>query len=134
MKNVSIICICILLVLICLMNYTSRKRRNSVSRNINSEDCADTDSNVCCGKHAVCEKQRLADAMTRQAIYFEDEDLDRFAGRASGSYSDDEIEEFRYVMDTMRPEEIREWAESLQVRSVELPDQLKDEVCMMLEE
>lgn len=88
----------------------------------------------CCGKHLVCEKQRLADAMTHDAIYYEDEELDVFKGHPSDGYSDDEIESFRYVMDTMRQDEVRGWLESLQVRGIELPDELKDEAWMMIGE
>ena len=88
----------------------------------------------CCGKHLVCEKRRLADAMTHDAIYYEDEELDVFKGHPSDGYSDDEIESFRYVMDTMRQDEVRGWLESLQVRGIELPDELKDEAWMMIGE
>ena len=134
MRRICIICACILLGLVCLMQYFGPKKKVADNENAKSGNAAHDDDAVCCGKHTVCEKQRLAEAMTRQIEYFEDEDLDRFAGRSSDSYSDDEIEEFRYVLDTMRPDEVRDWAESLQVRSIELPDQLKDEVCMMMEE
>lgn len=88
----------------------------------------------CCGKHLVCEKQKLAEARLRSARYFDDEELDRFKGRGSDGYDDKEVEEFRYILYTMRQEEIREWMECLQAREVELPDQLKEEAfCMMNE-
>ena len=88
----------------------------------------------CCGKHLVCEKQKLAEARLRSARYFDDEELDRFKGRRSDGYDDKEVEEFRYILYTMRQEEIREWMECLQAREVELPDQLKEEAfCMMNE-
>lgn len=88
----------------------------------------------CCGKHLVCEKQKLAEARMREAQYFDDEDLDRFKGRASDSYDDAEVEEFRYVMYTMRQEEVRQWLECLQAREVEIPDELKEEAWSMLNE
>ena len=88
----------------------------------------------CCGKHLVCEKQKLAEARLRSARYFDDEELDRFKGRSSDGYDDKEVEEFRYVLYTMRQEEVREWVECLEARDVELPDQLKEEAfCMMNE-
>lgn len=88
----------------------------------------------CCGKHLVCEKQKLAEARLRSARYFDDEELDRFKGRSSDGYDDKEVEEFRYVLYTMRQEEVREWVECLEAREVKLPDQLKEEAfCMMNE-
>lgn len=65
--------------------------------------------------------------------YFEDEELDRFRGRSSDSYTDDEAAEFAEVMYTMRPEEVKDWLRSLQLRCVSLPDQLKDEAYMLAE-
>lgn len=66
--------------------------------------------------------------------YFEDEELDRFRGRSSDSYTDDEAAEFAEVMYTMRPEEVKDWLRSLQLRCVSLPDQLKDEAYMLAED
>lgn len=88
----------------------------------------------CCGKHLVCEKQKLAEARMREARYFDDEELDRFRGRASDSYDDTEVEEFRYVMYTMRQDEVREWLECLQAREIEIPDEMKEEAWSMLNE
>jgi len=88
----------------------------------------------CCGKHAVCEKQKLAEARLRSAQYFDDEELDRFRGHCSDGYTDQEVEEFRYVMYTMRQEEVREWVECLQAREIELPDELKEECYSMMNE
>lgn len=88
----------------------------------------------CCGKHAVCEKQKLAEARMRNAQYFDDEELDRFRGRSSDGYTDREVEEFRYIMYTMQQKEVREWMECLQAREIELPDELKEECYSMMNE
>ncbi len=88
----------------------------------------------CCGKHAVCEKEALAEAMTQPAEYFEDEDLDRFKGRAAESYADDEVEQFDEVLTTLRPTEVAAWLRSLQVRGIALPNDLKDEAFLLMEE
>ena len=88
----------------------------------------------CCGKHAVCEKQKLAEARMRSAQYFDDEDLDRFKGRRSDKYTDQEVEEFRYVLYTMQQNEVRDWMECLQAREIEIPDELKEECYSMMNE
>lgn len=147
MEPVYIIC-GVALILLCVLSDICYRSRQNAKRDGETdsqtsekktaaatvqEAKAENDETVCCGKHAVCEKQRIADAMNHRAQYFEDEELDRFSGRGSDEYSDDEIEEFRYVMYTMRQEEVLEWLESLKVRGIELPDELKDEACMMME-
>ena len=108
------------------------------TRGLNQQQAVEPQPEVpageCCGKHAVCEKQKLAEARLRSAQYFDDEDLDRFKGRTSDGYTDQEVEEFRYVMYTMQQEEVREWMECLQAREIELPDELKEECYSMMNE
>ena len=87
----------------------------------------------CCGQHEVCEKQLILDAMKEEIEYYEDEELDRFRGVQSDEYMPDEIEEFREVLYTMRPDEVSGWLHSLQLRRVELPDELKDETILLMQ-
>lgn len=87
---------------------------------------------TCCGQHEVCEKTRF---LTQPDIeYYEDEELDRFRGRSSNDYTLEETEEFREVLLTMRPNEVTGWLQSLQMRGIELPDGIKDDVLMIMDE
>ena len=87
----------------------------------------------CCGQHAICEKEQLRSA--EEAIdYFDDEELDRFRGRHSDSYSDQEIEEFREVLYTTLPQEVADWVTSLESRSIELPTAVRDEALLIIGE
>ena len=88
----------------------------------------------CCGQHETCEKESLLAAVSRQIEYYNDEELDRFRGVESSDYLPDEIEEFRDVLYTMRDDEVAGWVRSLQLRAVNLPDELKDEVFMIVGE
>ena len=88
----------------------------------------------CCGQHEVCEKESLLAAISKQIEYYNDEELDRFRGRHSDDFSADETDEFREVLYTMRSEEVAGWVRSLQLRGVELPDDIKDEVLMIVGE
>ena len=88
----------------------------------------------CCGQHEVCEKESLLAAVSKEIEYYNDEELDRFRGRTSDEYTDEEIDEFRDVLYTMRDYEVAGWVRSLQLRAVELPDSLKDEVFLIVGE
>ena len=83
----------------------------------------------CCGQHEVCEKDSLR-AIREDIEYYEDEELDRFRGRTT--YSDEEIEEFREVLYTMRTDEVAGWLHSLELRRVNLPEELRDEVLLLI--
>ena len=88
----------------------------------------------CCGQHEVCEKESLLAAVSKQIEYYDDEELDRFRGREGDDYTDEEAEEFRNVMYTMRSEEVAGWVRSLQLRGINLPDEVKDEVFLIVGE
>ena len=137
MNNVYVIC-AVTLLLIFVLYYLDRYNKiNKIRKSTEADELAATEpvsDGECCGKHAVCEKQKLAQARLREAQYFDDEDLDRFRGRNADSYDDSEVEEFRYVMYTMQQDEVREWMECLQAREIELPDELKEECYSMMNE
>ena len=88
----------------------------------------------CCGQHEVCEKDSLLAAVSRDVEYYNDEELDRFRGRAGDAYSEEECDEFRDILYTMRDDEVAGWVRSLQLRYVNLPDEVKDEVFLIVGE
>ena len=88
----------------------------------------------CCGAHEVCEKHSLLAALSKQIEYYNDEELDRFRGREGDEYTPEEADEFRDVLYTMRSDEVAGWVRSLQLRMVNLPDEVKDEVFLIVGE
>ena len=88
----------------------------------------------CCGQHETCEKDSLLAAISKEVEYFNDEELDRFRGREGSEYTEEECEEFRDVLYTMRSDEVASWVRSLQLRYVNLPDEVKDEVFLIVGE
>ena len=91
-----------------------------------------TDCTTCNGDNALCEQECMMVAATCDIEYFDDEELDVFKGRQSDSYTDEEVEQFREVMYTMRQSEVKDWNRSLILRGVAVPDQLKDELVMLM--
>lgn len=88
----------------------------------------------CCGQHETCEKDSLLAAVSKGIEYYNDEELDRFRGRYSDEYTAEEVEEFREVMLTCKDDEVAGWCRSLQLRGIELPDDLKDELFLIIGE
>lgn len=93
---------------------------------------SEEDDEECCGEHEVCEKGKIKRALRTDIEYFDDEELDRYRGTAADEYSDEAVEEFREVLYTMYPTEVDDWLKSLELREVNLPDALKDEVFMLM--
>lgn len=88
-----------------------------------------TDScGTCNGDNDKCEQECMMEASIKEIEYYDDEELDRFKGRDSDAYTDEEIEQFSEVLYTMRPEEVKGWTRSLTLRGISVPNPLKDEV------
>ena len=88
----------------------------------------------CCGQHQMCEKDSLLAAVSKRIEYYDDEELDRFIGRAPDDYLTGEAELFRDVFYTMQDIEVAGWIRSLQLRGIGLPDDMKDEVFLVITE
>lgn len=89
---------------------------------------------VCCGQHAVCERDSLLAAVDSEIEYFDDEELDCYAGRGTGDYTQAETEQFRDVLPTLLPDDVAPWARSLQLRGIELPAPVREELLLMVGE
>lgn len=88
---------------------------------------------ICCGQHAVCEKELLRGAET-PIDYFDDEELDRFRGRTATDYTPEEEEEFREVLYTTLAREVEEWVQSLESRGITLPVAVREEALLIIGE
>lgn len=88
----------------------------------------------CCGQHEVCEKESLLAAVSRQIEYYDDEELDKYKGVASDKYTTEQEDEFRDVFYTMQETDVAGWVRSLQLRGIALPDNLKDEIYLIVGE
>ena len=88
----------------------------------------------CCGQHEVCEKDSLLAAVSKKIEYYDDEELDQFIGKEANAYTDEETNQFRDVLYTMQDIDVAGWVRSLQLRGIELPDDLKDEVFLIIGE
>ena len=88
----------------------------------------------CCGQHQTCEKGSLLAAVSKQIEYYDDEELDAYRGMGSHEYTPEQVDQFRDVLYTMQEVEVAGWVRSLQLRAIELPDELKDEVFLIVGE
>lgn len=90
------------------------------------------DCGSCDGNDERCEMECMMEAATQAIEYYEDEELDDFRGRASDSYTEQEVERFAEVLYTLRSEEVKGWSRSLMLRGINIPDSLKDELLLMM--
>ena len=80
------------------------------------------------------EQDSLLAAVSKKIEYYDDEELDQFIGKEANAYTDEETNQFRDVLYTMQDIDVAGWVRSLQLRGIELPDDLKDEVFLIIGE
>ena len=130
MEEITIISLIALLTLGAIaFIFGNNRRKNGTEEPIvvGEGDCA-----TCTPETPKCEQHCAMEAATKPIEYFDDEELDMFKNRASDSYSDDEIEQFAYVLRTMQPDEVAAWTRSLTLRGISRPDALRDEVILLI--
>ena len=88
----------------------------------------------CCGAHEICERDSLLAAVSKKIEYYDDEELDEWKGTPADRYDDRQTEIFREILYSMRSDEVAGWVRSLQLRGIELPDGIKDEVLLIVGE
>ena len=99
-----------------------------------TEERDGADEEQCCGMHITCERDSLLAAVSREREDYDDEELDIYRGTTPDAYSAEAEEEFREVLLTLRPDDIAGWARSIQLRGIELPEAVRDELLMIVGE
>ena len=102
------------------------EQREQADRTVEPEEC--------CGMHVTCERDSLLASVSPEIEYYDDEELDRYRGTAPDEYSDEAIEEFRNVLLTLLPTDIAGWARRIQLRGIELPTPVREELLLIVAE
>ena len=93
-----------------------------------------TEPEQCCGMHITCERDSLLANVSDSIEYFDDEELNRFRGRQADDYTAAEEDEFRDVLLTLQPDDIAAWGRSIQLRGIELPTAVREELLLIVAE
>lgn len=120
----------------------NRQRKNTTARvqaeagkAQNPDETAENRSgDDCDGACGSCISECRIEQLLAPPVYFEDEELDAFAGRAADGYTADETAVFEEVLTTLQPAEVSEWLTSLEQRGVALPNDLRDMALMLVRE
>ena len=87
----------------------------------------------CCGTHLVCEKENILQTNAKPE-YYDDEELDALADLDPTSYTEAQYQAIRQVFDTLSEVDVPGWCRSLQLRHIELPDDIREEALLIVRE
>lgn len=94
---------------------------------------AEGDCASCSGDNTRCMHDCMMEAAVSDVVYYDDEELDAYAGRPEDRYTEAEVDRFRDVLLTMKPEEVAGWSVSLSRRGITPPEEIRDEMLLMME-
>ena len=81
-----------------------------------------------CGLRSICpSEQILAGECKQEVTYYEDEELDDFAGRGENDYTPEEEEQWRDVLYTLRADDLLGWGQSVKRRGLVMPAAVREE-------
>lgn len=111
----------------------ARKATLSEEEKAKEEEAAKAveEDSECCGQHEVCEKTNLMNTSLKYE-YYDDEELDVLAGKNPDDYTDEECAQLREVFETLKEFDVAGWLRSLQLRNIELPDDIKEEALLIV--
>ena len=96
-----------------------------------AQGCADET----CGLRTICPSEQILEgACSREITYYDDEELDVFAGRAEDAYSAEEQEQWRDVLYTLQPADLLGWGQSIQHRGLVMPAAIRQEFLQLAAE
>jgi succinate dehydrogenase flavin-adding protein (antitoxin of CptAB toxin-antitoxin module) len=93
-----------------------------------------TCNDECCSINDVCPSEMMLAGIDKEIEYYDDEELDSFAGRHADQYSDEEIEQFRDILYTLQPKDLIGWERSVKKRGIIMPAPIHDEFIMLVNE
>lgn len=128
MNWVIVVVLVVLLVLLTFATVYVRK----VNREMPAEEPA-TIPDDCCGAHAVCERDSLL-SKTEEIFYFDDEELDELAGKSAEEFADSQHKMIEDVFFTLREQDVAGWLRSVQLRNIELPDDIREQALLIVSE
>ena len=103
----------------------------NAQENATSQGCTDET----CGLRSICPSEQILAGECRQEItYYDDEELDAFAGRDADGYTDAELEQWRDVLYTLQPADLLGWGQSIKHRGLVMPAAIREEFMQLASE
>ena len=88
-----------------------------------------------CGIRSICPSEQILAGECKQEItYYDDEELDAFIGRDEHNYTPEELEQWRDVLYTLRPDDLLGWGQSIKHRGLVMPGAIREEFLQLAAE
>ncbi len=110
----------------------ARKKSGEIGEKMSPETSEPSDGE-CCGQHLVCERETLLQTNAK-IEYYDDEELDALADIAPQNYTREQYKAIREVFDSLNEKDVPGWCRSIQLRHIELPQDIREEALLIVRE
>ena len=109
----------------------ARKKSGEIEQK-QSSDVSNSDGE-CCGQHLVCERETLLQT-NAHIDYYDDAELDALADIAPEQYTESQYQMLREVFDSLSEKDVPGWCRSIQLRRIQLPQDIREEALLIVRE
>ena len=120
------------LLILVAFEFRARKKSGEIGEKVSSAASESADGE-CCGQHLVCERETLLQT-NAQIEYYDDEELDALADIAPQNYTREQYKAIREVFDSLNEKDVPGWCRSIQLRHIELPQDIREEALLIVRE
>ena len=120
------------LVILVAFELRARKKSGEIEGKMSSAASKSADGE-CCGQHLVCERETLLQTNAK-IEYYDDEELDSLADLDPQNYTREQYQAIREVFDSLKEKDVPGWCRSIQLRNIQLPQDIREEALLIVRE
>lgn len=120
------------LVILVAFELRARKKSGEFEGKMSSAASKSADGE-CCGQHLVCERETLLQTNAK-IEYYDDEELDSLADLDPQNYTREQYQAIREVFDSLKEKDVPGWCRSIQLRNIQLPQDIREEALLIVRE
>ena len=120
------------LVILVAFELRARKKSGEFEGKMSSAASKSADGE-CCGQHLVCERETLLQTNAK-IEYYDDEELDSLADLDPQNYTREQDQAIREVFDSLKEKDVPGWCRSIQLRNIQLPQDIREEALLIVRE
>ena len=120
------------LVILVAFELRARKKSGEFEGKMSSAVSKSADGE-CCGQHLVCERETLLQTNAK-IEYYDDEELDSLANIDPQNYTHEQYQAIREVFDSLKEKDVPGWCRSIQLRNIQLPQDIREEALLIVRE
>lgn len=122
-------------IILYLFDWYDRKKNGEIPQEEQTAQDSKKATSACtdesCALHSMCPSEKILKSVNKEIVYYDDEELDSFKNKGENDYTNDEVEQWRDVLYTLKKNELLDWEQSVKKRGLVMPHAIHEEFIML---